>query len=61
MSVAQTHVAKGATIISDAIEQKLEDVIDRVPGGAQARPLIASTVQVALAAALENLQKRTRT
>src|SRR5580693_10579021 len=36
MDAAQTHVAKGATMISDAIEQKLENVIDRVPGGAQA-------------------------
>ena len=33
MAAAQTHVAKGAAMLSDAIEQKLEDVIDRVPGG----------------------------
>jgi hypothetical protein len=38
--------------LSDAIEDKLEDVIDRVPGGSQVRPLIESTVQVALATAL---------
>ena len=29
MGAAQTHVAKGAAMLSDAIEQKLEDVIDR--------------------------------
>jgi hypothetical protein len=59
---AQTHVAKGAAMLSDAIDDKLEDVIDRVPGGSQVRPLIESTVQVALAAALEALlQRRPRT
>ena len=48
-------------MLSDAIEQKLEDVIDRVPGGAEVRPVIESTVQVALASALEALlQKRLR-
>ena len=46
-------------MLSDAIEQKLEDVIDRVPGGSEIRPLIESTVQVALATAIEALlQKR---
>jgi hypothetical protein len=45
--------------VVSAIEQKLEDVIDRVPGGAEVRPLIESTVQVALASTLEALlQKR---
>jgi hypothetical protein len=61
MGAAQTHVAKGAAMLSNAIELKLEDVIDRVPGGSQLRPLIESTVQVALATALEAfLQKRPR-
>jgi hypothetical protein len=61
MGAAQTHVEKGASMLSDAIEQKLEDVIDRVPGGSEVRPLIESTVQVALATALEAvLQKRSR-
>jgi hypothetical protein len=45
-------------MLSDAIEDKLEDVIDRVPGGSQVRPLIESTVQVALATALEALLER---
>jgi Protein of unknown function (DUF3618) len=61
IGAAQTHVAKGAAMLSDAIEDKLEDVIDRVPGGSQVRPLIESTVQVALATALEAImQKRWR-
>jgi len=61
IGVAQTHVAKGAAMFSDAIEQKLEDMIDRVPGGSEVRPLIESTVQMALATALEALtQKLTR-
>ena len=55
IGAAQTHVAKGASMLSDAIEDKLEDVIDRVPGGSQVRPLIDSTVQMALATALEAL------
>jgi hypothetical protein len=45
-------------MLSDAIEDKLEDVIDRVPGGSQVRPLIESTVQVALATALEALMQK---
>jgi hypothetical protein len=61
MGAAQTHVEKGASMLSDAIEQKLEDVIDRVPGGSEVRPLIESTVQIALATAIEALlQKRSR-
>ena len=62
IGAAQTHVAKAAAMLSDAIEDKLEDVIDRVPGGSQVRPLIESTVQAALATALEALlQRRPRT
>jgi hypothetical protein len=58
LGAAQTHVAKAAAMLSDAIEERLEDVIDRVPGGSQVRPLIESTVQVALATALEALLQR---
>ena len=54
---AQTQVAKGAAMLSDTIEDKLEDVIDRVPGGSQVRPLIESTVQVALTTALEAIMQ----
>ena len=38
IGTAQTHVAKGAAMLSDAIEDKLEDVIDRVPGGSEVAP-----------------------
>jgi hypothetical protein len=31
MGAVQTHVVKGAPMLFDAIEQKLGDVIDRVP------------------------------
>jgi hypothetical protein len=61
LGAAQSHVEKGASMLSDAIEQKLEDVIERVPGGSEVRPLIESTLQIALATALEALlQKRPR-
>lgn len=43
MAAAQTYVARGAGILSDAIERTLEDVSDRAPGGSEVRPLIAST------------------
>ena len=58
MGAAQTHVAKGAAMLSNAIELKLEDVIDRVPGGPEVRPLIVSTVQVALTSALDSLTQK---
>jgi hypothetical protein len=58
IGAAQTHVASGAAMLSDAIAEKLEDVIDPVPGGSQVRPLIESTVQVALATTLETLFQR---
>jgi Protein of unknown function (DUF3618) len=58
MGAAQTHVAKGATMLSDTIEQRLEDVIDRVPWGSEVHPLIASTVHMALATALDALTQK---
>jgi hypothetical protein len=58
VDVAQTQVASGATILSDEIGKKLETYIDRLPGGINVRPLIESSVQVALAAALEGLLRR---
>jgi hypothetical protein len=45
-------------MLSDEIEKKLENIIDRVPGGIKVRPLIESSIQVALAAALEGLLRR---
>ncbi len=58
LSAAQTHVEKGASMLSDVIEQKLEGVIDRVPGGSEVRPFIESTVQIAVATGLEALLQR---
>ena len=55
VDVAQTQVATGAARLSDEIEKKLGNVIDRVPGGIQVRPLIESALQVALATVLEGL------
>jgi hypothetical protein len=61
VGVAQAHVASGATLLSDEIEKRLENVIDRVPGGIEVRPLIQTAVQIALAAAIEGLlRKRAR-
>ena len=48
-------------MLSDEIGKKLGNVIDRIPGRINVRPLIESSVQVALAAALEGLlRKRAR-
>ena len=58
VDVAQSQVATGATMLSDEIGKKLENVIDRLPGGINVRPLIESSVQVALAAALEGLLRK---
>ena len=61
VDVAQSQVATGATMLSHEIGKKLESYIDRLPGGINVRPLIESSVQVALAAALEGLlRKRAR-
>jgi hypothetical protein len=62
VDVAQSQVATGATMLSDEIGKRLETVIDRLPGGINVRPLIESSIQVSLAAALEGLmRKRIRT
>jgi hypothetical protein len=58
VGVAQVQVARGAAQLSDEIERRLESVVDRVPGGIEVRPLIASAVQIALASALEGLLSR---
>jgi uncharacterized protein (UPF0210 family) len=58
VDVAQAQAAIGAAILSDEIEKKLENIIDRVPGGINVRPLIEASIQVALAAALEGLLRR---
>lgn len=58
VDVAQAQVATGAAMLSDELEKRLENVIDRVPGGIKVRPLVESSIQVALAAALEGLLRR---
>ena len=61
VDVAQSQVATGATMLSDEISKRLETYIDRLPGGINVRPLIKSSVQIALAAAVEGLlQRRSR-
>ncbi len=60
VNAAQAQVAMGAAKLSDEIERRLERVIDRAPGGIEVRPLIASTIQIALASALEGLLSRQR-
>jgi hypothetical protein len=61
VDVAQSQVATGATMLSDEISKRLETYIDRLPGGINVRPLIESSVQIALAAAVEGLlQRRSR-
>jgi hypothetical protein len=58
VDVAQAQVATGAAMLSDEIEKKLENVIDRVPGGIKVRPLIEASIQLALVAALEGLLRK---
>ena len=58
VEVARAQVATGAAMLSDEIEKKLENMIDRVPGGIEVRPLIESSIQVVLAAAVEGLLRR---
>jgi hypothetical protein len=58
LDVARSQVAAGATMLSDEIEKKLEGVVERAPGGPKVRSLIESSIQVALAAALEGLFSR---
>jgi hypothetical protein len=55
---AQARISAGAERLSDEVERKLDDVVDQVPGGSEVRPLIASAIQLALAAALEGLLRK---
>ena len=55
VNVAQAQIATGAARFSDEVERRLENVVDRVPGGPEVRPLIEAAVQLALSAALEGL------
>ena len=55
VDVAQTQIATGAAKFSDEVERRLENVVDRVPGGPEVRPLVQAAIQIALSAALEGL------
>jgi Protein of unknown function (DUF3618) len=55
VGVAQAQVVSGAEKLSDEIERRVENIIDGVPGGNRAQPLIASAIQIGLAALLEGL------
>ena len=58
IGTAQAQVASGAERLSDEIEKRVENIIVGVPGGTQVRPLIASAIQIGLAALLEALLHR---
>ena len=58
VETAQAGIVSGAEKLSDEIERRVENVIAGVPGGNQARPLIAAAVQIAVAAILDSLLHR---
>lgn len=58
VGTAQAHVVSGAEKLSDEIERQVENIIVGVPGGSRAQPLIASAIQIGLAALLEGLLHR---
>ena len=58
VGVAQAQIATGVARFSDEVERKLENVIDRVPGGTEVRPLIEFAILIALSAALEGLLRK---
>ncbi len=55
VGAAQAQVASGAEKLSDEIERRVENITVGVPGGNRADPLIASAIQIGLAALLEGL------
>jgi hypothetical protein len=58
VGTAQAQVVSGAERLSDEIERRVENIIVGVPGGNRAQPLIASAIQIGLAALLESLLHR---
>ena len=55
VGAAQAQVASGAEKLSDEIERRVENITVGVPGANRADPLIASAIQIGLAALLEGL------
>jgi len=59
VDIAQAQVAIGAARLADRFEKELDTVFDRVvPDGVSVRPLIESSIQVAVAAVLEGLLRK---
>ena len=55
MSAASSHIQAGATQLSEAIENGLDDLVGAIPATPATRPLIESAIQMALLMALESL------
>jgi hypothetical protein len=55
VELAQAQIASGAGRLSDAIEKKLVDTFDVLPGGSDVKPLLASGIQILLSAAVSGL------
>ena len=60
VSVASSHIKVGATLLSNAIENGVDDFIGKIPATPAARPLIESAIQMALLVALESLLPKPR-
>ena len=58
VGAAQAQVVSGAEKLSDEIERRVENMTVGVPGGNRAQPLIASAIQIGLAALLEGLLRK---
>ena len=58
VGTAQAQVVSGAEKLSDEIEKRVENIIVGVPGANRAQPLIASAIQIGLAALLEGLLRK---
>jgi hypothetical protein len=57
VDLAQAQIVCGAGKVSDAIERKIGDTVDILPGGAGIKPLLVSGIQILLSAALGGLMR----
>jgi hypothetical protein len=55
LAKANSHVAATAGQLSDVVEQKVDNLVGRLPESGSLRPLIQSAVQIALVAGIEAL------
>ena len=60
MRAASSQIQAGATQLSDAIENGVDDLIGNIPATPAARPLIQSAIQLALLMAVETLLAKRR-